>query len=155
MATEVQAERLTLPRLFRADLRYSLALVVATLLGALGGAYISRHLPQMAVVIWAMTGLYLLMLVTILSLQIQASEDALTQRWLFSRAVVPWKQITRVDRTARWYALLDKNNKEPILLRFLARADQQFLAEEAIKRARLKKSSEPLKLPAVEQWTRK
>jgi len=146
---------MTLPRLFRADPRYALALTGATLLGVLGGAYIGRHQPQMAVLIFAMTGLYLLMLVTILSLRIQASEDGLTQRWLFSRAVVPWKQITRVDRTARWYALLDKDNKEPILLRFLSRADQQFLADEAISRARLKKSAETLKLPVVEQWVRK
>ncbi|MDQ2798830.1 MAG: PH domain-containing protein [Armatimonadota bacterium] len=147
--------RMTFPHTFRAGNIYRWSLTGLTALGVVGGATVGQRVHVMGVLIWALTGLYLLLLATILSLSIQAHGEGLTQRWLFNRITVPWKQILRVDRTRRGYALLGKDNRELILMNFLTQTDQQMLADEAINRARLKKSGETANATILEQWTRK
>ena len=61
---------------------------------------------------WAITGLYLLALMTVLTLRVALTDEGLTQRWLFSRLQVKWSEVARVERMARAYALRDA--KEPI-----------------------------------------
>lgn len=150
-----QAQSTTLPQTFGAAARYVWGAAGATLLGALTAGYVMPHAHIPGVVLWAMTGLYLLLAALMLSLRVRVAADGLTQRWLFTTSQVAWNQIARLDRTARFYALLGPDNKELVLLRFLPPAAQQTIAQETISRARLRPITTPPPAPVVEQWERK
>jgi len=154
MATQ-EAQATTLPQTFGAAAQYVWGAAGATLLGALAAGYVMPHARLPGVVLWAMTGLYLLLAALMWSLRIRLSADGLAQRWLFSTNNVAWDQVARLDRTPRFYALLGPDDKELVLLRFLPTGAQQQIADEAIARARLRKSATPPKLPVIEQWERK
>ena len=154
MATQ-QASPTTLPLTFGAAARYGWGAAGATALGALTAGYIMPHAHIPGVILWAMTGLYLLLATLMLSLRIRLSADGLTQRWLFTTSQVTWKQVARLDHTLRFYALLGPDNKELVLLRFLPPAAQQTIAQEAITRARLRPVTTPPAAPIIEQWERK
>lgn len=149
------SEPKTLPQTFGAAAPYVWAPILLMLIGVLGASDIGQHQPQAAVLVWALTGLYLLVAAVMLSLRIRVDTDGLTQRWLFSSTRIAWNQIARLDRTRRGYALLDKDNREVVLLRFLPPAAQQTIAAEAMARARLRKVAGTPKPPLLEQWERK
>ncbi len=134
---------------------YTLALAVLTILGVLGSAYVSDHERHVGIFMWALTGLYLLALATVASLRVGAGADGLNQRWLFSRLSVAWRDISRLEKTRRGYALRDKGGKDVGLLFLLPPAAQQSLADTAIERARLRPSRDTPKAPILEQWERK
>ena len=135
MATE-QASTVTLPLTFGAAGRYVWGAAGATVLGALTAGFVMPHAHVPGVILWAMTALYLLLAVLMLSLRVHLSADGLAQHWLITASKVPWKRIARLERTARFYTLLDQDNKELVLLRFLPAAAQQTIA-----RVRTRKSS--------------
>lgn len=149
------AEPITLPAVFYADNKYRLTLAALTVLGVLGSGYVSSHQPRVGIVFWALTGLYLLLLALMLSLRIQVDAEGLLQRWLFSGVRVPWKQIVRLARTRRGYALVAQDGREPVLLAFLPPAAQQAIVQQVIQRARLRSSPVAPKPPILEQWERK
>ena len=154
-STEVKIAPANLPLAFGADIRYTLTLAALTAVGVLGSAYVSAHQPKFGIVFWAMSGLYLLLFALMLSLRIRVDAEGLLQKWLFSGVRVTWKQVVRLDRTRRGYALLGADNKELILLAFLSPTAQQAVAEQAIHRARLRKCAVAPKPPLLEQWERK
>jgi len=134
---------------------YLLALAGLTALGVLGSAYVSAHQHQVGIFMWALTGLYLLALATVASLRIGFSADGLTQRWLFSGLKVAWRDIARLEKTARGYALRNDSGKELALLFLLPPPAQQSIADEAITCARLRPSKAAPIAPVLEQWERK
>ena len=146
---------ITFPETFRANVIYQLVLAALTLIGAAGAGYVMPHQRIVGVALWALTGLYLLLLVLAFSLQIRVDADGLTQRWLTTRTFVAWKQVERAEQTPRMWSLLGADGKELVLLQFLPRAAQQVIVEEAKSRARLRQAAEPLKPPMIELWERK
>jgi len=141
-------------RTFGARPLYILALAGLTALGVLGSAYVSAHQRQVGIFMWALTGLYLLALATVASLRIGVNTDGLTQRWLFSGLKVAWRDIARLEKTPRGYALRSEAGKELALLFLLPLPAQQTIAEEAITRARLR-AGKAAPAPVLEQWERK
>ncbi len=144
-----------LPRTFGAAARYSVAAAGATILGALVAGYVMPHARIPGVILWAMTGLYLLLAALMLTLRVRLFADGLGQRWLFTTSKITWKQVARLERTSRYYALVGQDNKELILLRFLPTAAQETIAQEVIARARLRPAATPPTAPIIEHWERK
>lgn len=142
-------------RVFGARPLYILLLAGLTGLGVLGSAYVSAHERHFGIVLWALTGLYLLALATIISVRIGVGPDGLTQRWLFSGLKMAWREIARLEKTQRGYVLRDQAGKEVALLFLLPPTAQQAIAEEAITRARLRPSKALPDTRAGEQWERK
>lgn len=156
MATpQATAPPTPLPRTFGAATRYGWGAAGATLLGALAAGYVMPHARLAGVVLWAMTGLYLLLAALMLTLRVRLFADGLGQRWLFTTSKVTWKQIAHLERTPRYYALVGQDNKELILLRFLPAAAQETIAQEVIARARLRPLKTPPTAPVIEHWERK
>lgn len=146
---------ITFPHTFYADNTYRIGLGMFTVVGIAGAASVMQHEQHAAILLWALTGLYLLLLALVLSLRIRVDGEGLTQRWLFSGTRTTWKQIARLERTRRAWSLLDANGKEVALLSFLSRSAQDAIAQEAIQRARLRKCTVAPKPPLLEQWERK
>jgi len=142
-------------RTFGARPVYILALAGLTVLGVLGSAFVSAHQRQVGICMWALTGLSLLALATVASLRVGVNADGLSQRWLFSYLKVAWRDVARLEKTPRGYALRDGAGKEATLLFLLPPAAQQTIADEAITLARLRPSKMPPKAPILEQWERK
>lgn len=134
---------------------YILALAGLTVLGVLGSAYVSAHERHVGIVMWALTGLYLLALATVVSLRIGVGADGLTQRWLFSHSSAAWRDVARLERTARRYALRDAKGRDIVMLHLLPPAAQQSVADAAIDRARLRPGKAPPQAPILEHWERK
>lgn len=134
---------------------YILALAGLTALGVLGSGYVSAHERHVGILVWALTGLYLLALATVVSLRVRMDADGLTQRWLFSRAKVAWRDVARLEKTRRGCTLRDQAGKDVALLFLLPQAAQQAVADEAIVRARLRPSKAAPAAPILEQWERK
>jgi len=134
---------------------YILALVGMTVASVLGSAYVSNYERHVGIFMWALTGLSLLALATVATLRVRADADGLTQRWLFSHLSVKWRNIARLDKTRRGYALRDEGGKDVGLLFLLPPPAQQSIAETAITHARLRPSRTTPTPPILEQWERK
>lgn len=142
-------------RTFGANPLYGMALGILTALGVLGSTYVSVHERHAGVLMWALTGMYLLALATVVSLRVGVNDEGLTQRWLFSRLQVNWRDVARMEKTARAYSLRDIKGTNLVLLFLLPPSAQQTIADEAMTRARLRPAREAPKSPVLEQWERK
>ena len=142
-------------RIFTANPVYGVALLLLTAIGVWGSAFVSAHERHAGVLLWALTGLALLALATVVTLRIGMNSEGLTQRWLFNRLQVSWRDVARMERTTRDYALLDAKGTRLVLLFLLPRASQQAIADEAMTRARMRPAKAAPKLPVLEQWERK
>ncbi len=136
-----------------------LAAVVAV--GAAGSAYMASAQPKAFVLLGAMTALYLLLLALTASMRVSVDGDGITQRWLYSRAFVPWKQVARMDRTqSLWmkpgrYTLHDAQGKELMTLFLLPLAAQEAIAQEVLSRTRLRPAKAAPAPPLLARWEKK
>ena len=109
----------------------------------------------------ALTIAFLLLTLTSWTLRVEMNADGVTRRWLWGRKMVPWHTVSQMERTGRvWFLpgslfLLDEKGKELLALAVLSPADQQTVADEAVKRGRLRRDKKPLKKYVLERWVRK
>ena len=82
MATR-QASTVTLPLTFGAAARYVWGAAGATALGALTAGYVMPHARIPGVVLWTLTGLYMLLAALMLSLRVRLSADMIRDQALF------------------------------------------------------------------------
>lgn len=153
MSTPI-VEQATETRKYGARPGFIVALLLLTGVGVLGSGYVTAHERHVGIIMWMLTGLYLLLLATVVSLRVGVREDGILQGWLFNRAKVLWRDVARVDKTARGYAVRGADGKDVALLFLLSPTAQQSIADAAIARARLR----PVKQvapPLVAQWERK
>ena len=155
MNTPAVKERPLLPLQFRAAPAFQWGMAAFTVTGIAAAVFLAPHLGRLTIVLYLFTGLYLLGLALVLSLRVRVEADSVAQAWFWSVQRTPWKQVNRLERTARGFALLNAEGREVLVLGLLPRAAQQMVADEAIHRARLKPGRGEVKPPVLEYWERK
>ena len=98
---------------------------------------------------------FLALFLSAITLRVTMDAEGLTQQWLWGRRQVGWHQIASVERTKKGVYFLGDTGKEILATSTLTPADQQAILDEALKRGRLRKDKQTVKLPVLEKWVRK
>ena len=151
----------TFPGTFRAAAIYIIFLLAFTVTGG-ASTYMSiqAHKVQSLQAVSAMTGIMLVLLLLVLSTSVTVDDTGIVERCLlFWKNVTPWDQVGTVDKIHRGgIGFKNVAGKSLTLLTLLSSPVQEALAEEAIKRGKLRKETDEKvlkKLRAqaiVEQW---
>ena len=150
-----QATPLTLPSVFHADLYYRIGAALFSLVGMIGiGLAASRHETQNLVVSAVPFVVFFGALLLTLTFQLEVDEAGLHQRSILGRRDATWEQVRRLDQ-GRAYSIYGKGASELVWLSLVSTAAQLAIAEEAIRRCKLRPSGAKMEYPVRQQWVRK
>ena len=131
------AKTVTFPHTFHADPAYRYGSVLFSLTGIIGMGLAQSHHDTKSLLIIMLP--FLVFLVAILltnTFELTVDEQGLRQRSLRGRKGASWEEVTRMD-FARTYGIYGADGKEVVWMSMLSVADQQFVADEAIRQANL------------------
>ena len=153
MAT--QAAPLTLPSVFAADLSYRIGAALFSLVGMIGiGLAASRHETQNLIVSAVPFVVFFGALLLTLTFQLEVDEAGLHQRSILGRKEATWDQVRRLDQ-GRAYSIYGEGTGELVWLSLVSTTAQLAIAEEAIRRCKLRPSGAKMEYPVRQQWVRK
>lgn len=148
------------PGTFRASAIYVIFLLALTLSGGASTWFtLKTHKLQNVEAVGAMTGIMLALLIIVLSTRITVDDTGIVERWLLGKNLTAWDGVGLVDKIRRGgIAIKNVSGRNLTLLTLLSPPVQEAIAEEAIRRGKLRKETDDKvmkKLRAqaiVEQW---
>ena len=151
----VKSPPLTLPSVFHADLYYRIGAALFSLVGMIGiGLAASRHETQNLVVSAVPFVIFFGALLLTLTFQLVVDEAGLHQRSILGRKDATWEQVRRLDQ-GRAYSIYGEGTSELVWLSLVSTTAQLAVAEEAIRRCKLRPSGTKMEYPVRQQWVRK
>lgn len=145
---------ITFPRSFAADISYRMGAILFAAVGIIGlGLAVTRH---QTLEIWVSVLPLLLFSGAALlcwTFQLDVDESGLHQKSILGRKEVSWEDVKRLDQS-RAYSLHGTADHELVWMSLVSTVAQEAIAEEAIRRAKLRQSHEKAVYPLKRQWVR-
>ena len=150
----------TLPGTFRAAFIFVCFPLFLAVTGAVSTYFVlPTHKTQNIEAISAMTGIMLALLIVVLTTRVTVDDDGIVERWLIAKNVTPLDKVGIVDKIHRGgIAIKNSAGRNLHLITLLSSPVQEAIAEEAIRRGKLRKETDEKVLKKlrgqaiVEQW---
>ena len=145
---------ITFPRTFAADIAYRLGAILFSIVGVVGfEVAITHHQRQSLFALAVPFAVFFGAALLTWTFRLTVDDAGLHQRSLLGRRDVSWDQVRRLDQS-RAYSLHGASDHELVWLSLVSMAAQEAIAEEAIRRAKLRQSGKKAEYPLKRQWVR-